>query len=60
MGQAVLSVHSLREPCSKMDAICQGLRERMLEGRQGVLATVVESGAIRVGDQIRFAEAEAA
>jgi MOSC domain-containing protein YiiM len=36
-----------------MDAICKGLRERMLEDRQGVLAEVRRSGKVRVGDQIR-------
>jgi MOSC domain-containing protein YiiM len=36
-----------------MDAICQGLRELMQEGRQGVLADVVKSGKIRPDDIIR-------
>jgi MOSC domain-containing protein YiiM len=53
IGNAVLRFESPRDPCAKMDAICQGLRERMLHQRQGVLATVVRSGAIRVGDPIR-------
>jgi hypothetical protein len=35
-----------------MDAICQGLRERMMNSRQGVLAEVRRSGRIRVGDRI--------
>jgi MOSC domain-containing protein YiiM len=39
-----------------MDAICQGLRERMLGHRQGVLAQVVRSGSIRVGDPITARE----
>jgi MOSC domain-containing protein YiiM len=54
IGSAVLKFESPRDPCAKMDAVCQGLRERMMNQRQGVLATVVRSGAIRVGDPIRL------
>jgi MOSC domain-containing protein YiiM len=36
-----------------MDAICQGLRELMMNNRQGVLAQVIRSGKIQVGDRIR-------
>src|SRR5207247_4604420 len=54
IGEAVLSLYAPRDPCSKMDAICQGLRELMTENRQGVLATVVRSGKIRVGDSIKI------
>jgi MOSC domain-containing protein YiiM len=53
IGEAVLFIHTPRDPCAKMDAICQGLRERMLNDRQGVLAEVRRSGRIRVGDTIR-------
>ena len=53
IGEAVLFLHSPRDPCEKMDAICQGLRERMLNARQGVLAEVRRSGKVRVGDTIR-------
>src|SRR6266571_3650531 len=53
IGEAVLLLYAPRDPCSKMDAICQGLRELMTENRQGVLATVVRSGRIRVGDSIK-------
>ena len=52
IGTAVLLLHSPRDPCAKMDAICQGLRTRMMNRRQGVLAQVVRSGTIRVGDAI--------
>jgi MOSC domain-containing protein YiiM len=54
IGQAVLRLYAPRDPCAKMDAICQGLRERMLNQRQGVLAEVVRSGRIRIGDVIRL------
>jgi MOSC domain-containing protein YiiM len=53
IGGAVLRLYAPRDPCAKMDAICQGLRERMLEQRQGVLAEVLKSGSIQVGDAIR-------
>ena len=53
IGQAVLRLYATRDPCSKMDRICQGLRERMMHQRQGVLAEVVRSGTICVGDAIR-------
>ncbi len=53
VGQARLRFHAPRTPCAKMDALCSGLRELMLNHRQGVVAEVVHSGAIRVGDPIR-------
>jgi MOSC domain-containing protein YiiM len=53
IGGAVLLLHSPRDPCAKMDAICQGLRALMMDSRQGVLAEVVRSGTISVGDSIR-------
>ena len=53
IGNAVLFIALPRDPCEKMDAICRGLRERMLNHRQGVLAQVLRSGTIRVGDEIR-------
>jgi len=53
IGEAVLFLAGPRDPCEKMDAICRGLRERMLNNRQGVLAEVRRSGTVRVGDPIR-------
>jgi MOSC domain-containing protein YiiM len=53
IGSAILRLYAPRDPCAKMDAICQGLRALMLNSRQGVLAEVVRSGTIRVGDSIR-------
>jgi len=52
IGSVILRFYAPREPCAKMDAICQGLRALMLNNRQGVLAEVVRSGTIRVGDPI--------
>ena len=40
------------EPCGKMDAIRQGLQSE-LNHRRGMLATVINGGAIKVGDSIR-------
>ncbi len=53
IGEALLFLYAPRDPCEKMDAICKGLRERMLHNRQGVLAEVRRSGKVRVGDAIR-------
>jgi hypothetical protein len=53
IGEAVLRLYAPRDPCAKMDAICQGLRARMMDQRQGVLAEVVQSGRVRVGDPIQ-------
>ena len=52
IGDSVLRLYAPRDPCAKMDAICQGLRARMMDQRQGVLAEVVRSGRVRVGDRI--------
>jgi MOSC domain-containing protein YiiM len=52
IGDAVVFLYAPRDPCEKMDAICQGLREQMMNSRQGVLAEVVRSGRVQVGDAI--------
>jgi hypothetical protein len=52
IGGAILLFHEPRVPCEKMDAVCAGLCELMKNNRQGVLAEVVRSGQIRVGDAI--------
>jgi MOSC domain-containing protein YiiM len=53
IGDAVLFLYEARDPCSQMDAICQGLRELMMDQKQGVLAEVRRGGTIRAGDPIR-------
>jgi len=60
IGDAVLFLYAPRDPCAKMDAICQGLRQLMMNHRQGVMAEVVRSGRIRVGDSIAVRSAAAA
>lgn len=52
VGAAVLYFYEARKPCQKMDRICAGLRALMEAERQGVLAQVVQSGTIRIGDVI--------
>jgi len=52
IGDAILFFYEARTPCEKMDRICRGLRALMENNRQGVLAQVVRSGVIRVGDTL--------
>ncbi len=40
------------EPCGKMDAIQPGLMDK-IDGRRGMLATVICGGHIKVGDSVR-------
>jgi MOSC domain-containing protein YiiM len=54
VGGAVLRFREPRTPCGKMEAIASGLRGRMENGRQGVIAEVLSGGEIRVGDPIRL------
>jgi MOSC domain len=53
IGEAVVFLYAPRDPCAKMDAICQGLRERMTNSRQGVMAEIVRSGRVCIGDTIQ-------
>ncbi len=55
VGEAVLHFHAPRTPCHQMDALAQGLRELMEDGKQGVLATVVKGGVIHPGDVVKAA-----
>jgi MOSC domain-containing protein YiiM len=55
--RAVLEVNKVCEPCFRMDEIRDGLRLE-LDGRRGMMTTVVEGGAIRVGDPIVVLERE--
>ena len=52
VGEAVLLFYEARTPCYKMDRIAPGLQGRMSQGRQGVMAQILRSGRIRVGDRI--------
>ena len=53
IGEVILLINAPRDPCEKMDAICLGLMERMMNNRQGVMAQVLRTGKLRVGDTIR-------
>jgi hypothetical protein len=41
-----------RDPCYAMDLIAPGLREAMMDGEQGALGKVTQSGLISVGDRV--------
>jgi len=53
IGAALVRVGKPRTPCAKMDQIMPGLRALMEDSRQGVLAQVIGSGTVRLGDEIR-------
>jgi MOSC domain-containing protein YiiM len=52
VGGAVLFFYEARTPCWKMDLITPGLCKLMTKGRQGVMAQIIESGTICVGDAL--------
>ena len=49
--QAVIQISKSCAPYSRMDEVRPGLQQE-LEGRRGMLASVVESGTVVVGDRI--------
>jgi MOSC domain-containing protein YiiM len=48
---AVFEITMVCDPCHRMDELREGLRAE-LEGRRGMLARIVESGEVAVGDQV--------
>ena len=52
-GEAVFEITMVCDPCHRMDELRQGLRAE-LEGKRGMLARVVESGEVAVGDEIEL------
>ena len=52
IGKTKLQIIEARTPCDKMDKIFPGLRKKMGNEKQGVLAEVIESGIIQEGDKI--------
>ncbi len=52
-NEVTLEIVGECQPCGKMDAIRMGLREE-LNHRRGILAMVINGGAIKVGDAIRI------
>ena len=51
VGEAVFEITMVCDPCHRMDELREGLRAE-LEGKRGMLARVVESGEVAVGDEI--------
>lgn len=54
IGDALVELTKSCTPCSRMDEIRPGLREA-LQGQRGMLARVVESGTLHIGDSIEIA-----
>ncbi len=52
IGKTKLQIIEARTPCNKMDKISPGLRKKMENEKQGVLAEVIQSGIIQEGDEI--------
>ncbi|MGH3076941.1 MAG: MOSC domain-containing protein [Gaiellaceae bacterium] len=51
VGEALLEVTMVCDPCHRMDELRDGLREE-LDGRRGMLAHVVAGGEIALGDAV--------
>jgi MOSC domain-containing protein YiiM len=56
IGDAILNFYEPRLPCDQMDRIIPGMRLLMCDKRQGVIAEVVQSGHIKIGDELRILE----
>jgi len=52
-GEAVFEITMVCDPCQRMDDLRQGLRAE-LDGKRGMLARIVESGEIAVGDDVEL------
>ena len=50
-GGAEFEITMVCDPCQRMEAIREGLRAE-LQGKRGMLARVVESGEVAVGDEV--------
>jgi MOSC domain-containing protein YiiM len=53
IGGAEFEVSMVCDPCERMEQLRPGLREQ-LQGRRGMLARVVKSGNVAVGDEVRL------
>jgi MOSC domain-containing protein YiiM len=53
VGGALLEITMVCDPCSRMDELRPGLRAE-IDGKRGMLAHVVESGEIALGDEIEL------
>ena len=52
-GDAEFEITMVCDPCHRMDELRDGLRAE-LDGKRGMLARVVESGEVAVGDEIEL------
>jgi MOSC domain-containing protein YiiM len=52
-GEAVFEITMVCDPCQRMDDLRQGLRAE-LDDKRGMLARVVESGEVAVGDELEL------
>lgn len=50
-GEAEFEITMVCDPCHRMDELRDGLRAE-LEGKRGMLARVVESGEVALGDEV--------
>jgi MOSC domain-containing protein YiiM len=53
VGEAVFEITMVCDPCQRMDDLREGLRAE-LDDKRGMLARVVESGEVAVGDEIEL------
>lgn len=53
VGEVVLEITMVCDPCHRMDELRDGLRAQ-LDGKRGMLAHVVEGGEIALGDSIEL------
>jgi MOSC domain-containing protein YiiM len=53
IGDALFEITMVCDPCHRMDELRHGLRAE-LDGKRGMLARVVESGEVAVGDEIEL------
>ena len=51
--EAVFEITMVCDPCHRMDELRQGLRTE-LDGKRGMLARIVESGDVAVGDAVEL------
>ena len=52
-GEAEFEITMVCDPCHRMDELRNGLRAR-LDGKRGMLARVVASGEVAVGDELEL------
>ena len=53
VGEALFEITMVCDPCHRMDELREGLRAE-LDNKRGMLARVVESGEVAIGDQVEL------